>query len=399
MSRRYVVTRTEMNGKHPLVCAVYEDHQMLEVNCIPQEGPLQMLNSIYVARVAQIVPNIGAAFVEIAKGQPCFLPLKDLHEPIYVKRLSKKPLVSGDELLVQVVREPVKTKEPQVTTNLALAGVYCVVTSGERQLGISSKIPADRRKELRELALRVYDGRFGLVVRTNACDAEDEMLQKEIRALTEALSDIVGYAKGKRLYSVVYQAPSEYIRLLQNQPLASLEQVVTDDAAVFSELEAYAKRCPFTGLLKKLHFYEDKDYDLHKLYSVQVQRRRALEKKIWLKSGANLVIEPTEALTVIDVNSSKNVKKKQQEKQLLLVNLEAAKEIAAQLRLRNLSGIIIVDFIDMASQEDKEQLLGAMRELVRRDQVKTEVVDLTRLGLMELTRKKIRRPLHEQVLL
>ena len=114
-----------------------------------------MLNSIYVARVAQIVPNIGAAFVEIAKGQPCFLPLKDLHEPIYVKRLSKKPLVSGDELLVQVVREPVKTKEPQVTTNLALAGVYCVVTIGERQLGISSKIPADRRKELRELALRL----------------------------------------------------------------------------------------------------------------------------------------------------------------------------------------------------------------------------------------------------
>ena len=150
-------------------------------------------------------------------------------------------------------------------------------------------------------------------------------------------------------------------------------------------------------LSEKLHFYEDKQLDLHKLYSIQVQLERALMKKIWLKSGANLLIESTEAMTVIDVNSSKNVKKKCPEEQHLQVNLEAAEEIAAQLRLRNISGIIIIDFIDMASAEDKELLLAAMRSFVKTDPVKTEVIDLTRLGLMELTRKKTRRPLLEQL--
>ena len=148
---------------------------------------------------------------------------------------------------------------------------------------------------------------------------------------------------------------------------------------------------------EKLHFYEDKQLDLHKLYSIEIQMERALSKKIWLKSGANLLIEPTEAMTVIDVNSSKNVKKKLPAEQHLQVNLEAAAEIASQLRLRNISGIIIIDFIDMSSSEDKEQLLAAMRSFVKTDPVKTEVIDLTRLGLMELTRKKTRRPLSEQM--
>ena len=397
MSRRFVITRTEIHGKRPLVCAVYEEHRMLEVNCIPENAPPQILNNIYVARVSQVVKNIGAAFVEIAKGQRCFLPLDDLREPVYVKRISAQPLVQGDELLVQIVRESVKTKEPQVTTTLSLAGIYCVVTSTGKHRGISSKLPSERRARLRELATDVYDERFGLVVRTNACDEKDEVLLEEIQALTGEMSDMTSYAHGRRLYDLVYQAPPEYIRLLQNQPLAQLSEVVTDDVSVFAVLEVYAKRHPSTKLLDKLHLYEDAQYDLHKLYSVQVQLERALQKKVWLKSGANLVIEPTEALTVIDVNSSKNVKKKKQEEQRLLVNLEAAKEAARQLRLRNLSGIIVIDFIDMASQEAKEQLLTAMREFVRQDPVKTEVVDLTRLGLMELTRKKMRRPLHEQL--
>lgn len=398
MSRRYVITRTEICGKRPLVCAICEEHQLLEVNGIPEDEPPQILNNIYVARVSQVVKNIGAAFVEIAKGQRCFLPLNDLREPVYVKRMSAQPLVQGDELLVQVVREPVKTKEPQVTTKLSLAGVYCVVTSADKRLGVSSKIPADRKNELKELALNVYDERFGLIVRTNAADAEEEVLTEEITSLTKELSEVIGYAKGRSLYSVVHKAPPEYIRLLQNQPLASLSEVVTDDASVFAELEAYAKSHPSMKLYDKLHLYTDAQYDLHKLYSIQVQLKRALQNKVWLKSGANLVIEPTEALTVIDVNSSKNLKKKPPKEYQLQVNLEAAKEIAAQLRLRNLSGIIVIDFIDMASNEAREQLLFAMREFVRTDPVKTEVVDLTKLGLMELTRKKVRRPLHEQIM-
>lgn len=401
MSRRFVITRVEIEGKFPLVCAVFEEHRMLEVQCIPENTPPQILNNIYVARVSHVVKNIGAAFVEIEKGKKCFLPLSDLKQPVYVKRMSdKQPLSQGDELLVQIVREAVKTKDPQVSTNLSLAGIYSVVTSSEKQLGVSGKINNAKREALRELARTVYDERFGVVVRTNAADLTDddmEILLSEIRSLQAQMQEIISHAPYRSIYSVLYEAPPEYIRILQNQPLEPLAEVVTDDAVIFEELSSYAKEHPSMKLSEKLRFYNDTQLDLHKLYSIQVQLERALHPKIWLKSGANILIEPTEAMTVIDVNSSKNIKKKQPEEQHLQVNLEAAAEIAEQLRLRNISGIVIIDFIDMASMEDQERLLAEMRALVKTDPVKTEVIDLTRLGLMELTRKKIRRPLWEQI--
>lgn len=401
MSRRFVITRIGIKGKMPLVCAIFEDHRMLEVQCIPEDAPPQILNNIYVGRVSQVVKNIGAAFVEIEKGRKCFLPLSDLKEPVYVKRMSEKqPLSQGDELLVQIVREAVKTKDPQVSTNLSLAGIYSVVTSGTHQLGVSAKLDPVRREALRKLAESVYDERFGVIVRTNAADLEGDdadILTFEIQSLQEQMQTIVSQAPFRTIYSVLYEAPPEYIRILQNQPLEPLAEVVTDDADIYKELTAFSDTHPSMKLSEKLRFYKDKQLDLHKLYSIEVQLERALQKKIWLKSGANLLIEPTEAMTVIDVNSSKNIKKKLPEEQHLQVNLEAAAEIAAQLRLRNLSGIIIIDFIDMASAEHKECLLSAMQSFVKTDPVKTEVVDLTRLGLMELTRKKTRRPLREQL--
>ena len=401
MSRRFVITRIGIKGKMPLVCAIFEDHRMLEVQCIPEDAPPQILNNIYVGRVSQVVKNIGAAFVEIEKGRKCFLPLSDLKEPVYVKRMSEKqPLSQGDELLVQIVREAVKTKDPQVSTNLSLAGIYSVVTSGTHQLGVSAKLDPVRREALRKLAESVYDERFGVIVRTNAADLEvddADILTFEIQSLQEQMQTIVSRAPFRTIYSVLYEAPPEYIRILQNQPLEPLAEVVTDDADIYKELTAFSDTRPAMKLSEKLRFYKDKQLELHKVYSIEVQLERALQKKIWLKSGANLLIEPTEAMTVIDVNSSKNIKKKLPEEQHLQVNLEAAAEIAAQLRLRNLSGIIINDFIDMASAEHKECLLSAMQSFVKTDPVKTEVVDLTRLGLMELTRKKTRRPLREQL--
>ena len=401
MSRRFVITHAVIRGQDFLVCAVFEDHRMLEVQCISQNAPHQILDHIYVGRVSQVVKNIGAAFVEIEKGKKCFLPLSDIRCPIYVKRISDKRAVSqGDELLVQVVREAVKTKDPQVTTNLSLAGIYSVVTSSEKQLGISKKIDPEKRKELRTLTEQIYDGRFGVVVRTNAAEIEPDkipLLTDEIVQLQGQMDDLITHAPYRRLYSILYEAPPEYIRILQNQPLKQLSEVVTDDPAIFQVLNDYGRMHPAMRLDTKLHFYEDPQLELKKLYSIEIQLERALQPKVWLKSGANLLIEYTEAMTVIDVNSGKNIKKKLPEEHHLQINLEAAAEIADQLRLRNISGIIIIDFIDMSVTEHKEQLLTAMRNFVRLDPVKTEVIDLTKLGLMELTRKKTRRPLHEQL--
>lgn len=398
MSRRYVITRMTLNQKAGLICAIYEEQQMIEVNFLSEDASKPLLNHIYVARVSQVVNNIGAAFVEIEKGQKCFLPLSDLKEPVYVKRISDKKLLSqGDEILVQVVREAIRTKEPQVSTNLSLAGIYSVVTSENKRLGISSKLPPERREQLRELCSAVHDGSTGMIVRTNALEVEDDLLLSELKRLNDRLKEILKYAPSRTVYSCLYQAEPAYIRFLQDQPMNELEQVITDDEEVYAELVEYAESNPAIALEQKIKFYQDKQLDLHKLYSVETQLERATAKKVWLKSGANLIIEPTEAMTVIDVNSSKNIKEREKSRQYLEVNLEAAREVAKQIRLRNISGIIIVDFIDMAGQGDQEQLLQAMRQYVRGDSVKVEVIDLTKLGLMEITRKKLRRSLYEQI--
>ena len=404
MSRRLVITRVDLYDSHPLVCAICEEHRIVEVQGIPEHAPAQILNNIYVARVSQVVKNIGAAFVEIEKGRKCFLPLSDVQEPIYVKRMSQKQILSqGDELLVQIVREAVKTKEPQVSTNLSLPGIYSVVTSGRHRLGVSNKLDHATRTRLKETVSEIYDKNLGLIIRTNAAQAEDSVLIDEVVQLQQNMCDLLTYAPHRSLYSKLYEAEPEYLRILLNQPLEgenSIEQVITDDPDVYAAIQAYVNAHPQSSshqnLQQKLQFYDDPQLELQKLYSLQVQLLHALQKKVWLKSGANLVIEPTEALTVIDVNSAKNVKKNQPESQHLQVNLEAAREIARQIRLRNLSGIIIIDFIDLQTEEDRQYLLREMRSLVRPDPVKTEVIDLTKLGLMELTRQKTRRPLKEQ---
>ncbi len=400
MSRRLVITRVDLFERHPFVCAVCEDHKMLEAQGIPEHAPTRILNNIYVARVSQVVKNIGAAFVEIEKGKKCFLPLSDAEHAVFVKRISQKQvLAQGDELLVQVVREAVKTKDPQVSTNLSLPGSYCVVTSGRHGLGVSNKLDAPTRSRLKEAVNGIYDSTLGLIIRTNAAQVSEAVLADEVTSLQQQMRKLLQYAPYRSLYSVLYEAEPEYVRILQNQPLdgtGGLEQVVTDDPEVYAALLRFADTHVQPGLKDKLCFYEDPQLELQKLYGLQLQLERALQKTVWLKSGANLVIEPTEALTVIDVNSAKHIGKKQPQQQHLQVNLEAAQEIARQIRLRNLSGIIIIDFIDLDAKEDRQLLLREMRKLVRTDSVKTEVIDLTRLGLMELTRKKVHKPLQEQ---
>ena len=400
MSRRLVITRVDLFDRHPFVCAICEDHRIVEAQGIPEDAPVQILNNIYVARVSQVVKNIGAAFVEIEKGKKCFLPLSDVEDAVFVKQISQKQVLSqGDELLVQVVREAVKTKDPQVSTNLSLPGSYSVVTSGRHKLGVSNKLDAAARSRLKEAVNGVYDNNLGLIIRTNAAQIPKELLVDEVTRLQQQMRELLQYAPYRSLYSVLYAAEPEYVRILQNQPLegaGAIEQVITDDADVYAGLVRFADTHALPGLKEKLCFYEDPQLELQKLYALQVQLERALQKNVWLKSGANLVIEPTEALTVIDVNSAKHVGKKQPQQQHLQVNLEAAHEIARQIRLRNLSGIIIIDFIDLDDEEDRQLLLKEMRKLVRTDSVKTEVIDLTKLGLMELTRQKVRKPLREQ---
>ncbi len=378
------------------VCALYEDSRMIETE-LHRADTETILNHIYVARVKNVVVSLHAAFVEIAQGNVCYLPLEDLKHPLFTKKISKKTLVAGDELVVQVAKEAVKTKDPVVTTNLSFAGEYLVLTSSNCRIGISSKISGQERVRLHAFAqtlLREHacetEG-FGLIFRTNAANAPEEDIREEFARLWSEYQTLCAHAAARTAYSCLRKEPPFYLKMLTDTDKTELEEVVTDDRMVFEEIKQSV-----SGHFS-VRFYEDRLLPLPRLYNVAGQIEAALKPRVWLKSGANLVIEPTEALTVVDVNSGKNIAKKDKALNLYKINLEAAKELAFQLRLRNLSGIIVTDFIDMQEEEWKQKLMEQLRVYLRQDPVPATLVDMTKLGLIEITRKKKKKPLAEQL--
>lgn len=417
MKTKLIVTRLMRNQREYTVCAFYQDNRMLEVTAQPQEEN-SILGNIYVGRVKDVVPSLNAAFIEIAPGVPCYFSMEDLKNPVFVKKVNSPRLVKGDELLVQVEKESMKTKPPRVTTNLSFTGKYLVLTTGNRTLGISKKLNGDVRERLRRLLETegVLSGRndilplpdskaqqttpspYGILARTNSAAASEEEILSELALLKQQAESLIDKAPYQTCFSCVRKQRPEYLTALQNAYTDQLDEIVTDEPELYDEMQQYLQDYQPIDL-PKLRFYEDKLLPLAKCMSLDVKLEEALQERVWLKSGGYLIIQPTEALTVIDVNSGKSAAKGDVQKHYLKVNLEAAAEAAAQLRLRNISGIIIIDFIDMASQEAREQLLEALRIHTGKDPVPVQVVDMTKLNLVELTRKKVRKSLREQFII
>ena len=227
-------------------------------------------------------------------------------------------------------------------------------------------------------------------MRTNAKETTKEVIGGEVLALKQRMDELLAKAENRTCFTLLEGAEPSVILSLRDTYAGSLQSVITDDKICYEEMRRYLDKNQKADL-EKLQFYQDPLLPLIKLYKLEAALEEALERRVWLKSGGYLVIEPTEALTVVDVNTGKYSGKKNAEDTIL----KAAAETARQLCLRNLSGIIIVDFIDMAREEHKQQLLTALEEELKKDPVKTVLVDMTKLGLVEITRKKVRKPLHE----
>ena len=363
-----------------------------------------ILGNIYVARVKNIVKNLYAAFVEIAPGRNCYLDLRDAKEPILLNRSYDGRLVDGDEVMVQVVKEAIKTKPPAVTCALSLDGKYCVISKGKPGIAYSAKLSEGTKERIRRgfrvsgFPLEEYAKSFGIVVRTNAKELGEDLapLEQEIGELSVRLERIVENGIHRTCYSALLQKPAGYLQKLRDMQAGWCEEIVTDEEGIYEEIRSFAEGNP-DFRLPAVRLYQDERLSLAKLYNVEQKLKEALGKMVWLKSGGYLLIEPTEALTVIDVNTGKAVCKKEVQETHFQINMEAAEEIARQLALRNLSGIIMVDFINMKKEEYREALMSHLRELVRKDSVKTTLVDITALGLVEITRMKKNRPLVEQL--
>lgn len=406
-----ILKHTFKNGSEKLLSLLVRDNRLLHVQAESKSD----IGSIYVGKVKNISANIGACFVEISPGNLCFLPLSEAEDKscsLLLNRAWDGTIHAGDELLVQIVREAMNTKLPSVTTKISFSGKYVVLSAGQKHLGMSGKIKEERKKEIVALLQAenlINDKKicnireslglsYGFVIRTNAANlADDQNLIKEWRALEEKWCNLLSYAENRTCYSCLYQEMPTYIKNLRDIYDENYSEIITDQPDIYANLCEYFEENSLQEHAD-LRFYEDAQISLSNLYGIPSKLEMALGSRVWLKSGGYLVIEPTEALTVIDVNSGKYESRKDTPaNSAYKINMEAAQEIAYQLKLRNLSGIIIVDFINM-KKNDNEQLMRYLKQLCAKDSVPTDIVDMTPLGLVEITRKKINKTLKEQLL-
>ncbi len=374
-----------------------ENSEIVEIHCSSSNHDSShqiTLGDIYIGKVKNIAANIGAAFIEIFPGQECYYDMHQVPYAIFTHKFGKKPLCIGDELLVQVSREAVKSKVPTVSSNLNFTGRYAVLTTGNTRIGTSGKLPKALREEYKQRLAALKNDSYGIIIRTNAKEVPMEVVVEEIAQLKQEFEQLKRTANSRTCYSCLVSAPPSYITDLNNVYTEGLTDIIVEDPMLHQQIYNYLST-EQPEFLQKLRLYKDPLLPLSKLYSTDLVIERALSEHVWLKNGGFLMIQPTEALTVIDVNSGKFTAKKKQADAYLKVNLEAAKEIAKQIRLRNLSGIILVDFINMDDSQKMQELLNQFRKYLLLDPVQTNLVDVTALQLVELTRKKVRRPLHE----
>ena len=391
MEKKYLICR--MRGR--VFSFLFHDWKAVEIHCDPQEDQ-SLHGSIYIAKVRNVAKNIDAAFLEIEPGLRCYLPLSDLQHPIYTKKGASASIQMGDELLVQVSREDIKTKYPSVSTNITLHGKYVLLTTGNRTVSMSSKLSKEKKEELSAFAAQPEgEARaYGLLFRTNAEHADERRIRAELEALQNKYEALMAQVQYRTCYSCLLRNPPAYLARLDNLYDHDASQIMTDDEQIFHEMRDYvSERHPED--LRRLALYRDPMQSMEKRYSLDTHLAEALKEKVWLKSGGYLIIQPTEALTVIDVNSGKYEGGKHSEAAYLKVNLEAAKEAARQIRLRNISGIIIIDFINMKEEQSNAALLSFLGGELKRDPVPASLIDMTKLSLVEITRKKKEKPLAE----
>lgn len=367
---------------------------------LEEKGKKSILGNIYVGQVENIAANIQAAFVMIDPDTRCYLPLSDVKNPVFSSgRTGDAPLRPGDMLLVQVSREAMKGKLPAVTTNLNFTGKYLVLTTGEKKIGFSKKLIQEEKNKLNkwlEEERAVSPREYGIVVRTNAGEASKEEFLTELSFLKRLYEKTAVYGRSRTCFSCVYETEPFYMNAVRDTYSKHLDEIVTDIPEVFEHIVAYLKEVSH-GEENKVRLYEDALLPLYKLYRIGMVLEEVQKQKVWLKSGGFLVIQQTEAFVSIDVNSGKFTGKKKAEETYRKINLEAAGEIARQLRLRNLSGIILIDFINMENPDHQDELLHVLQKHLRKDSVKAKAVDITPLHILEMTRKKVRRPLSEDL--
>ena len=362
-------------GDH-LVSMLLKDGQPVEFQCVSEKNKVDIGN-IYIGVVKNVVKNINGAFVEFDQDETGFLSMRH------------RQYKAGDEVLVQIKKEATEEKRPMLSDQIELTGKYLVLTSDKLSVGISNKIhQKEKKQELKEMAEPFVTQEYGFILRTEAAKANKEDVLMEADQLSAKYHEIVAkkqYRKAPHLVDTNYDALEVLVHDIKP---GSIDRIVTDQEEVGEQLKERGY---------EVSLYSYMAGDIERRYRFRHYLSEVFKRKIFMKSGGFLYIEQTEAMAVIDVNTGKSIGKKNQEAHIKKINLEAAKEAARQIRLRNLSGIIMIDFIDMKSKDDEKELLQVMQHYLNGDSKKAVAVDITKLGIMEITRKKEKNPIFRQI--
>jgi ribonuclease G len=410
--------------------AITEDGRLAEL-FVENPNKERMIGDIYLGRVAKVMPGIKAAFIDLGLGQDGFLHFSDIgsrfeeyqtmlgddeeeeeEEKVVVEegvaarevRRDRPPrsappqhrppakdihLEKGQEIIVQITKEPVGKKGVRVTSEVSLAGRYLVLLPFDGKIGISKKISAFKEKRrLRRIVQTLLPEGFGVIIRTVAEGKEEEALKTDLQDLIDTWRQIEKAAKNEKPPALVYKDMATTSSVIRDLFSNEVARVVVDSKKLHKEIRAYIN---YTSpqLLEKIELHRDRA-PIFDVYGIEKELETSLSRKVWLKSGGYLIIEQTEAMVVIDVNSGRYAAKREQEQNSLRTDLEAAREVCRQLRLRDIGGIIVCDFIDLEDEKNKRKVFEELKKEFRKDRAKVTVLPMTEFGLVQITRQRVR---------
>ncbi len=393
LKQKLVCAKMPIAGRERIVSVLYENDSAVEIHVNVEEKP-PIAGNIYVGRVTSVVQ--GGVFVRFDKEHIGFLSSQRLKNAILKNGKDPKEVKPEDILLVMVRAEASHNKPESLSGELSIAGRNIVAGTGIKGIAFSSKLEKNIRSEFLNI-LKEEKLAFGIIVRTAARETPIDEIISEAKFLTEELKNIVEYGFSRPDGTCLFKQGGIWLQLLLKCP--GIFEVVTDISAVYEELESYTARIRETLSDKaaQIRLYEDNLLPLYRRNGISALLDQALSERVWLKSGAFLVIQKTEAFTCIDVNSGKAFSDRKDNDFCFTINHEAALEAARQIRLRQLSGTILIDFINMYSDELEERLIDVFKDAAANDPAKVIVHDVTALGIMEITRQKRYKSLREQL--
>jgi ribonuclease G len=384
--------------------AILEDSKLAEL-LVDQPELQKVLSNIYKGRVQTVLPGMQSAFVDIGLEKSAFLHISQINDhTLYSnprrgsrsrqRRYHERPkiqniLKEGQEILVQIIKEPISTKGAKITTTLSLAGRFLVLLPDTNFIGVTKKI-RNRvyRSKLKKIINDLRPPNIGFIVRTIGLHVSETEFKAEIKDLIKKWESVKKLAAKAKAPALLYKEEESTLGTIRDLFSDDIDSLVIDSASDYKEINKYLKKLS-PELLSRVHLYQEKT-PIFDAYDIEDEIEKSLKRKIWLKGGGYILFDETEAMTVVDVNTGRFVGKKDLESTILQTNLYAAREIAKQLRLRDIGGIIVIDFIDMEIRANRNRVVNELKLHIKNDRTLTKIGDLSEFGIVEMTRKRVR---------